>query len=40
MIISNQSDLLKERRGLSSKLEERAAQAVAWKAPAVHESAR
>ena len=31
MTISNQSDLLKERRGLSSKLEEQAAQAVAWK---------
>ena len=31
MTISNQSDLSKERRGLSSKLEEQAAQAVAWK---------
>ena len=40
MIMSNKSDLLKEKRGLSSKLEERAAQSVAWKASAVHESAR
>ena len=31
MTISNQSDLLKERRGMSSKLEEQAAQAIAWK---------
>ena len=31
MTILNKSDLSKERRGLSSKLEEQAAQAVAWK---------
>ena len=31
MTISNKSDLSKERRRLSSKLEEQAAQAVAWK---------
>ena len=31
MTISNKSDLLKERRGMSSKLEEQAAQAIAWK---------
>ena len=39
MTVSNKSDLSKERRGLSSELEEQAAQAVVWKAPAVHESA-
>ena len=31
MTILNKSDLSKERRGLSSKLEEQAAQAIAWK---------
>ena len=31
MTISNKSDLSKERRGMASKLEEQAAQAVAWK---------
>ena len=31
MTILNTSDLSKESRGLSSKLEEQAAQAVAWK---------
>ena len=40
MTISNKSDLSKERRGLSSELEGQATQAVAWRAPVVHELAR